>query len=260
MILRGSAVSEQARPLPARPHEELVAPLVDAKVERSDSDGMRLLESALPGPVGAPEPLVPALAFEDVVAWLVVQDEETRKSCSSLLSSELTEIHEKAREQGREAGRAEALAAAKVAAEAELELLRNAVAGAARAFETEHKQLADLCVEVIAEAFGKLAGRSLVSEDAIRGAVLQVLQRVTDERELTIRVARDDVALLSAHQDVLVEALSGRKFQILADSRVELGGCIVETKLGSLDGRLEVQLRELFETLKLARAGGPEAQ
>jgi flagellar biosynthesis/type III secretory pathway protein FliH len=52
--------------------------------------------------------------------------------------------------------------------------------------------------------------------------------------------------------------LQGRKFEIVADSRVELGGCIVETNTGSLDGRFEVQLRELYETLRLAKLSARE--
>jgi flagellar biosynthesis/type III secretory pathway protein FliH len=37
---------------------------------------------------------------------------------------------------------------------------------------------------------------------------------------------------------------------------VETGGCIVESSLGSLDGRLEVQLAELTAVLRAARDPG----
>jgi len=35
---------------------------------------------------------------------------------------------------------------------------------------------------------------------------------------------------------------------------VNVGGCLVESDLGTLDGRLEVQLRELFETIRAVKA------
>ena len=48
----------------------------------------------------APAPLT----FEQVAAWLAVQDGETRESCASLLSEELTAVHERTRVSGYEAG------------------------------------------------------------------------------------------------------------------------------------------------------------
>jgi flagellar biosynthesis/type III secretory pathway protein FliH len=88
--------------------------------------------------------------------------------------------------------------------------------------------------------------------------VEEILARVKEGRELTIRVARDDVPVIRKFEGELREALQGRKFEIVADSRVELGGCIVETNTGSLDGRFEVQLRELYETLRLAKLSARE--
>jgi len=41
---------------------------------------------------------------------------------------------------------------------------------------------------------------------------------------------------------------------------VSAGGCLIESTLGTLDGRLEVQLAKVSDTLRAARAARLEAQ
>jgi flagellar assembly protein FliH len=77
---------------------------------------------------------------------------------------------------------------------------------------------------------------------------------VKEGRELSIRVHPDDLPVLQQEQDRIAAALSGRSFSIVPDARVQVGGCIAESSLGSLDGRLEVQLREIFATLRSVSA------
>ena len=50
------------------------------------------------------------------------------------------------------------------------------------------------------------------------------------------------------------------RLELVADERVELGGCLIETDGGTLDGRLETQLKRLRDTLlDAARAPAAEA-
>jgi flagellar biosynthesis/type III secretory pathway protein FliH len=195
----------------------------------------------------------PVLTFAAVAAWLAVQDGETRAACASLLSDELTQVHETARAAGFEAGRHDGERKACQQSEHLNGLLAKLVDNAEAEFAVEQSRLADSCVEVVAEVFVKLAGSTLLRRDAIAAVVSEVVKRVKDTRELTIRVNAEDVDTLQALQPTLQSALAGRRFTIVADARVELGGCIVESRAGSVDGRLEVQLRELFETLRAAR-------
>lgn len=199
------------------------------------------------------------LSFEAVAAWLAVQDGETRSACSSILADELTHVHEAAKNEGLALGRAKGEQEARQSLNAVHALLRQVVEAAEAAFAAEQAKLADQCVDVVVEAFTKIAGGLLMTRTAAIGAVTQVLGRVKEGRELTIRVAPADCDSLKDQEAQLAGALAGRKFSIVADARVDLGGCMVESKLGNLDGRLEVQLRELFETLKAAKAAAPEA-
>lgn len=262
MILRDAILSEHVRALtPARP-ERTVVPL-----ERHDA--VEIFEPVIeepPPPIAAPvasapiempaEPVKRELTFEEVVAWLAVQDGETRKACVSVLADELTQVHESAREEGFSVGRT----AGRKAADAEFEqlyaLLQEIIDNSHTALDREAGSLAEHCVDIVGEAFRKIAGPLLATREAVGAAVAEVLARVKEGRELSVRVNPADLPTLqeSGQQEKLAAVLGGRKFTMAPDSRVELGGCIVESKLGSLDGRLEVQLRELYETLRLAKS------
>jgi flagellar assembly protein FliH len=108
----------------------------------------------------------------------------------------------------------------------------------------------------VLEVLKKLAGPLLAAPDAVTGAVTQVLQRLKDDQHVVVRVQPADLDTLTAAKPALSRALAGAALTLVADQRVDLGGCIVESTLGNLDGRLEVQLSELYEILRAAKAEG----
>jgi flagellar biosynthesis/type III secretory pathway protein FliH len=250
------AASVQPVPSSTVGTDEAVIDVVDIKSSRH-----ALWETALPNPA-VPDVVVEKesdLNFENVVAWLAVQDEQTRKACGSILATEINQIYETAKGEGYEAGKIAGVAAAKADIAAQLAILQELSKAAESLYRSEQHQLQDVCSDIVAEAVGKIAGKLLATEEAALGAVREVLSRVKEAREITIRVARDDLQRLKTHELDLSNALSDRKFEIVADNRIQLGGCIVDSKLGSLDGRFEVQLRELYETLRLAKQSAQEA-
>jgi flagellar assembly protein FliH len=89
---------------------------------------------------------------------------------------------------------------------------------------------------------------------------MEVLGRVKEGRDLVVRVSPTDLPLLQPEEKRLRAAVPGRALTMVADARIELGGCIVESSLGTLDGRMDVQLRELYATLRAARAAQVERQ
>ncbi len=88
------------------------------------------------------------------------------------------------------------------------------------------------------------------------GVVAEVLKRVREERELRIHVNPQDLPLLRTAEPGIAASLPGRNFTLVADARVEAGGCIVESALGSLDGRLEVQLAGLVRDVACRQGPG----
>jgi flagellar assembly protein FliH len=173
---------------------------------------------------------------------------------AQLLAGDLEELRQKARDQGLAEGRAAGLT--KVAAEAasSLEALAAVVSGSDAALKEQRDQLAEQCAEIVAAALTRIAGPMLSTRKAAIGAVLEVLKRLTEETQLTIRVSASDLPALREVEDRLAAVLAGREYALVADTRVEAGGAIVESPLGSLDGRLEVQLRGLADTVLAAKA------
>ena len=248
MILRDVIVSDELRPLireaprVSRPQEIMQADVVPREPDtRSAHDVPRVME--------------PVLTVETVIDWLHTQDPEARSACAAALVDELRNLRDEAKSEGLRAGRAEAAKVAREELDARLAVFTRVVTEAESHLKQESDALAASCSEIVAEALTKIAGPLLATRQAAVGAVEQVLKRVKEARELTIRVNATDVPVLAAAEEALAPALGGRKFNLVADARVDVGGCIVESRLGSLDGRFEAQLRELFEALRAAKAG-----
>lgn len=263
MILRNAILSDQPRLVGLGRNVPAAARAFDkpenAEVERAsavavgaemNAVGMSILEGVLPQ---APAPKETRLSFEAVAAWLAIQDGETRSACASVLAEELTQAHEAAKIDGYAAGIAQAREESQVERRNFCGLFDSIVNDAEEAFAKEKAKLADVCVDIVAEAFAKIAGQLLPTREACIGAVTEVLKRVKEGRELMIRVHPADLPVLQSEERPLAAVLPGRKFSVVPDSCIDLGGCIVESKLGSLDGRLEVQLRELYATLRVAK-------
>jgi flagellar biosynthesis/type III secretory pathway protein FliH len=257
MILRQATVSEQLRALPLPRHAAVAAiemPVSPAALPEP-THSVALLEATSHS---ASAPRESRLTFEAVAAWLAVQDAETRTACASILYDELTHVHEAAKADGAAIGEAQGREQARQANQALFDALGRLTRGAEDAFAQELLKLGELCADIVAEAFAKVAGDMLPVRDAAVGAVLEVLKRVKEGRQLLVRVNPSDLPMLQQEQERLGAALPGRKFSLAADARIELGGCIVQSDLGTLDGRLEVQLRELYATLRAARAAQVE--
>jgi flagellar biosynthesis/type III secretory pathway protein FliH len=256
VILRGARLAEQRVSL-MPPHALRAVHSAETLVRNSLADPAAVVTPI--SETASIEPAEPVLSFENVVAWLAVQDERTRSACAAILATEVTEVHESAKADGYAVGMRNGQEAARESVLGATRALGKLIDAAETTYAQDRQDLQASCVDVVSTVLAKIAGPLLAAEKAVLGAVLEVLARVKDGRELTIRVARDDLSVLQRFETELSSALGGRKFEMIADGRVELGGCIVESKHGSLDGRLEVQMRELQETLRLAKLATREA-
>jgi flagellar assembly protein FliH len=251
MILRDAIFSGERRHLGAQAAPP--ATITDASLSLSSAPQVR---------EPAAEPYVPAaptLSSDHVASWLVTQDGATRTALAAMLTDDLAAVRDAAHEEGYSRGHAEAMKEVREKVRDAVDALGKLSATAEEAFESELAQLGDACTDVVAETFFKLAGAALVTREAIVGTVSEVLKRVREERELRIHVNPGDLPVLRSAEAGISASIPGRRFTLVADGRVAAGGCIVESALGSLDGRLEVQLGELVATLRAAKTGAPDA-
>lgn len=107
----------------------------------------------------------------------------------------------------------------------------------------------DLLVEVVHGALCRMLGEGNAARALVAATVAGVLREVRDNAPVQVYLHPEDMDLLQG----LAGSVANARLQLAADSRVELGGCLVETARGTLDARLELQLQAMREALLAAR-------
>lgn len=161
---------------------------------------------------------------------------------------------EEGRQQGYNTGYDEGLSAHSK----NVESLCQLITGARVALDEGIEGLTDIAVELGFEAVTKILGKAIVNKEGLVAIVKELINRVKSTQELLIRVSAQDYQLLESAIPVLMTVYEGKKINIVADERVHLGGCLLETENGSLDGRLEIQLQNFMDTLLSAKARWPD--
>ncbi|MET0649320.1 MAG: type III secretion system stator protein SctL [Pyrinomonadaceae bacterium] len=100
----------------------------------------------------------------------------------------------------------------------------------------------------------KIIGREIERDDAtLADIVSAALRHARQQEALTVRVNPADLPRVQAHRDRLDPSGRARFIDLVADPRVAHGGCVIEGESGTVDARLDTQLRVLERAL-LARA------
>ena len=100
----------------------------------------------------------------------------------------------------------------------------------------------------------KIIGREIERDDAaLADIVSTALRHARQQEALTVRVNPADLPRVQAHRERLDPSGRARFIDLVADPRVGHGGCVIEGESGTVDARLDTQLRVLERAL-LARA------
>ena len=157
-------------------------------------------------------------------------------------------IREEAREAGREEGRAEVSSRIEEA----METLNQAVKERKNIIKDAEQEILRLALKVAEQII-----RSEVSlhRDVCLNIVSEAISRVSDREQIIVKVNREDAEYLKRYKDRLAGMLDGVKsFSILEDSGIEPGGCVIETNLGFVDGKISTKLKSIEEALKKVSA------
>jgi len=157
---------------------------------------------------------------------------------------------EDAAEQGKSEGREQG--AAEYAEQ--LASLAALIASARKSLDQGIDGVADIAVEIVYEAVAKIIGEHMTERDGVLAAVREVMHKAKERSRLVARVAPHDFEILNGDRSRLIEGLNVGEVEVVADERVRMGGCLLETPAGNLDGRLEIQLGQLRDVLLSARA------
>ena len=159
--------------------------------------------------------------------------------------AKLEELRRQAFEDGYRDGRSQGEKDARKELAGELEKLQALARSVREALAQGIEGVEDALVEIAFAAACKVLGRAAATEEGVRAMVREAMSEVRSREGVVLRVSPREHAALQAEL--------GAELQVLADERVAAGGCLIETTGGTLDARLEVQLRRLADTLGRAR-------
>ncbi len=86
------------------------------------------------------------------------------------------------------------------------------------------------------------------------GLIRSAVQRLGEARKVTIRLNPGDLARIQTPEGAPDLGLTVAQVELLPDSTLETGDCIVESELGRVDGRLSTRLAELARVLNAEEA------
>lgn len=231
----------------------------DAAASRDGKGGMRLAEvsqrianDALPVPSFIEDNDAPAMSIDSGAAAPEAKGELSRFTPENPSADARRAGYEEGMEQGwndgLEQGIQEGLrrgreeVAALQSCNERLTTMAEAISSLSESWQAE---LESAAIEIGYAALLRILGQKCTDRAMVESMVRAVLEQLPERRLLNIHLAPADHALLHDGQG-MPPSLGAA---LLADERVSMGGCIVDTDAGSLDGRLETRLAELKAVL-----------
>jgi flagellar assembly protein FliH len=176
------------------------------------------------------------------------QAEELLKGARVKAVSMLQEARSKAQEEGKEEGYNTGKEEVERLIE-RLHIILNAAIDKRKVIiENTERQLLDL-VLLITRKVVKVISES--EKEVVIENIREALKKVRGETEITIRVNLKDLNLSTKNKKRFISLVEGlQKITLEEDSRVDPGGCIVETSFGDIDARIATQLSVIEEKIR----------
>ena len=91
-------------------------------------------------------------------------------------------------------------------------------------------------------------------KEIVLNNIREALKRIKDRDRIDIRVNFGDLDMTAAHKDELIKMMESlRKVNVYEDSRIDRGGCIIETDIGAIDARISTQFNQIEEAIRNAK-------
>ena len=180
---------------------------------------------------------------EKVIADAKVKATEIENEIRQSLEGERKDAQDKGREEGKESGFKDGKAEVERLIERTQVMLERAQDKRGEILAETEKEIIDL-VLLIARKVIKVLSEN--QKGVVISNVIQALRKVKSKGNVTIRVNMDDLQLATEHKEEFIKLLEGVKsIQVVEDSSVDKGGCVIETDFGEIDARISSQLAEL---------------
>jgi flagellar assembly protein FliH len=153
-------------------------------------------------------------------------------------------------EQGHAEGVATALAESAEKMDAELASLQKVVTAAEAGMHASlEERIEDSVVEIVCAAVSKIVGDAATTAAGAEAIIRQMLQEVDRRDSVAVHISPADYQFFTQSETNSIQGLSASGLTLVADERVEYGGCLLETQAGELDGRVETQLKKFMDLM-----------
>jgi flagellar assembly protein FliH len=180
---------------------------------------------------------------DTIVAGAKEKARQIEDDSRAAFEAERKDAEERGRVAGREAGFVEGKAEVERLIQRTQTVLERAQDKRAEILAETEQEIIDL-VLLIARKVIKVISEN--QRNVIISNVVQALRKVKGRGNIIIRVNMADVKLSTDHIRDFIKLVEGAKsIQVVEDSTVDMGGCIIETDFGEIDARISSQLAEL---------------
>ncbi|HON12548.1 MAG TPA: flagellar assembly protein FliH [Treponema sp.] len=184
---------------------------------------------------------------ERIIAEAQRKAQEIERAAQQAFEKERKEAEAAGFAAGREAGYAEGRAEVQRLIERAHQILERAQEKRAEILAETEQQIVDL-VLLIARKVIKVISEN--QRNVVVSNVVQALRKVKGRGDIIIRVNVDDLKLTTEHIKDFIQLIEGVKnIQVVEDSSVDRGGCIIDTDFGEIDARISSQLAELEQKI-----------
>ncbi|MDR1839363.1 MAG: flagellar assembly protein FliH [Treponema sp.] len=178
-----------------------------------------------------------------IIAGANTKAAELEKEVRQTLDAERKDARDKGMNEGLEKGFADGNAEVKRLIERTQVVLERAQDKRGEILSETEKEVIDL-VLLISRKVIKIISEN--QRNVIVSNVVQALRKVRSKGNVIIRVNMADLNIATEHKQEFINLMEGRQsIQILEDTSVDPGGCIIETDFGEIDARISSQLAEL---------------
>jgi len=169
---------------------------------------------------------------------------EAEKKVSEIEHDAYMKGHEAGREEGYKEGQAEVMRL--------IDRLSTIVSTAVDIRDELIKSSEKLMTEMILMIARKVIKDEIVERrEIVINNIREAIKRVKDRDRIDIKVNFADLDMTTAHKDELIKMMESlKKINIYEDSRIERGGCIIETDVGTIDARISSQLDAIEEAIR----------
>ncbi|MCL1928472.1 MAG: flagellar assembly protein FliH [Treponema sp.] len=188
---------------------------------------------------------------EDDAEKIVEEAREKAKQievdATAAFENERKEAEERGRIAGREAGFAEGKDEVARLVQRTQTVLERAQDKRADILAETEQQIIDL-VLLISRKVIKIISEN--QRNVVISNVVQALRKVKGRGNILIKVNMLDIKLTTEHKKEFIDVVEGAKsIQIVEDTAVDPGGCVIETDFGEIDARISSQLAELEQKI-----------